>query len=241
MRRKRPDHRRHRWAWWTMTCPRRTPGMGPRSGQPGTLAARLQSPGRRRRKPPREAPPTGRRRLLQDLRLTRSSAWSSTRSSAWAAAGSLARARAAAPEAAGAPKTQQRAAASWNGPWPSTNGVCSRSWAWPGRRPGLSGADVALRSWSYCLTSDRRRVQRRTVMRARTRARKSRPASDGAWSSPLHRKSAGWHGSGGTWKARPRPYCPRLCEPGPWHCWGSWRMVAISAGGPTPWNWLSMA
>ena len=42
--------------------------MGPRSGQPGTLAARLQSPGRRRRKPPREAPPTGRRRLLQDLR-----------------------------------------------------------------------------------------------------------------------------------------------------------------------------
>ena len=100
-----------------------------------------------------------------------------------------------APEAVGARKTQQRAAASWNGPWPSTNGVYSRSWAWPGWRPAPSGADVAWRSWSYCPASDGLQAWRRAVMRARTRTRawKSRPASDGAWSSPLHRKSAGWH------------------------------------------------
>ena len=84
---------------------------------------------------------------------------------------------AAAPEADWAPKTQQTAATSLNGPWPSTNDFCSKSWAWPGWRPVPSGADVACRSWGYSLLPDGLRVWWRPVIRVRTRTRawKSRP------------------------------------------------------------------
>ena len=116
-----------------------------------------------------------------------------------------------APEVEGAPNTQQRPAASWNSAWPSTNSVCSKSWAWPGRRPAPSGAEVAWRSWSYCRAPNGHQVQRRAVMRAMTwrKVWKSRPASDGAWPSPLRRKSAGRHGPGGTWKAKPMAILPK--------------------------------
>ena len=57
-------------AWWTMTCLRRTPAMGPRHGRPGMSAARLRSPTRQRHRPPAawEVLPMGQRQLLQDLR-----------------------------------------------------------------------------------------------------------------------------------------------------------------------------
>ena len=100
-----------------------SPTMGPCSGQPGTSAAWLLTPYRRR---PR--PPARRRRLRQDLcrHFDMILCLSGGRRSH-------------------KPKTQQRAIVSWSSPWPSTNGVCSRSWAWPGWRPSPSGTNVAWR------------------------------------------------------------------------------------------------
>ena len=153
-RRKRPDHRCHHRAWWTMMSPRQTPAMKPCSGRPGTSAAWLQSPSRRRPRPPTGQP--GKRCQWGEDVYYRTSVTTLTRSSTWTAAGSLARATAM--EVDSTPETQQRAAASRNGPWPSTKGVCSKSWAWPGQRPAPSGADVAWRLWIYCPLPEGHRV-----------------------------------------------------------------------------------
>ena len=187
--------------------------MGPRSARPGTSATRLWSPVRRR--PRRPAGRPGRRHQGGEDGFYRTSVTTSTQSSTWAAAGGL------------APRHQRWTARRRHSKGPLRVGTVS------GPLPTASAAshgpdqdaDVAWRSWSYCPAPDGRPARRRVVMRARTRTKvhKSRPVSDGAWPSPLCRKSAGWHGPGGTWKARPRPYCPRLCEPGPWHCWGRLR------------------
>ena len=91
----------------------------------------------------------GKRRRWGEDSYCRTSVRNSTCSFTWAATGDLTRACTVAPESGIMPGTQWLTAMLRSTPWPSTNHVCKKSWAWPGWRAAVSTKDVAWRSWGW--------------------------------------------------------------------------------------------